>query len=187
MITDFATLCYSILANLRYVQFLTATAREELNIWQICKYVEKIMKKGVKTECSDSRTTNAWWLDPTFYTAKTNFIPITNRKSFKMYENFSFLKKNDLVMQNHGQGIESDKIWADSTTQNILKYLTLGIWPICPIGQNIWDMYLKKSSHWVSVVCAQSTDDDTTVKNMYRNFGNSINFRTPQCLGHSNV
>ena len=55
-----------------------------------------------------SRTTDAW-LDLKFSTAQIH-IPIPNRKSFKFFLNLTFLL--------------SDKLWADSTTQNTLKYLT---------------------------------------------------------------
>ena len=42
-----------------------------------------------------------------------------------MYENLSFFaEKNGWVMQNHGLGINSEKIWAESSTKNTLKYLT---------------------------------------------------------------
>ena len=34
---------------------------------------------------------------------------ILNKKFSKMYESLSFLKKNGLVMQNHGLGTHSDK------------------------------------------------------------------------------
>ena len=34
----------------------------------------------------------------------------------------AFCRKNGLVMQNQGLGIHSDKIWADSSTKNTLKY-----------------------------------------------------------------
>ena len=45
----------------------------------------------------------------------------------------AFCKKSGRVIQNHSLGIHSDKIVADSTTQNTLQLIR----PICPIGQNI--------------------------------------------------
>ena len=36
---------------------------------------------------------------------------------------FALCRKNGLVMQNHELGIHTNKIWADSTTKNTLKYL----------------------------------------------------------------
>ena len=64
----------------------------------------------------NTRTTDAW-LDPKFSTAQSH-IPIPNRKFCKLYEHFSFFRKN------HGLGIHSDKTWADTSTKNTLKYIT---------------------------------------------------------------
>ena len=51
-----------------------------------------------------------------------------------MYENLSLFQKKWFV--NHGLGIHSDKILADSSnTKNTLKYLTT-----YSAGQNIWDI-----------------------------------------------
>ena len=54
-----------------------------------------------------------------------------------------FSEKNVSVVQNHRLGIHSDKIWADSTTQNTSQLILPN-----------WSKYLGywNSSHWVSVV-----------------------------------
>ena len=67
-----------------------------------------------------------------------------------MYENLSLFQKNWFI--NHGLGIHSDKILADSSnTKNTLKYLTTYSAGL-PNGPKYLE-YLKRH-HRVSVVCA---------------------------------
>ena len=42
-------------------------------------------------------------------------------------------------MKNQGLGRYSDKMFAESATNNTSKY----IWPNCPIGQIVWDILEK--------------------------------------------
>ena len=50
-------------------------------------------------------------------------------------------------MQNHGLGIHSDNIWADSTTEGILKYLKT--YSVDLSNQPNYLGCLKNSFHWV--------------------------------------
>ena len=63
----------------------------------------------------------------------------------------AYCRKNGLVMQNYKLGIHRDKIWADSTTKNTLKYLKS--YSADLPNQPKYIGYFKKCSHWVSVVC----------------------------------
>jgi len=63
-------------------------------------------------------------------------------------------------MQNYGLQIPSDKIWADSTIKNTLKYLKTFLADLPNRPKYLG--YLKKSSHLVSVVCA--VNDRNVVK-----------------------
>ena len=93
----------------------------------------------------------AWWLDLKFSAAQLpNPIPIPNIKYCKINENLSFLNRNGWVLQNHRLGIHSNKIWADSTTQNTLEYLTTCLADLSNRPKYLG--YLKTSSHWVSIV-----------------------------------
>ena len=53
-------------------------------------------------------------------------------------------------MQNHRLGIQSDKIWADSTTKNTTTYLTT--YSTNLPNRRKYLGYLKKGLYWVSVV-----------------------------------
>ena len=90
----------------------------------------------------NTRTTDTW-LDPKFSKAQSH-IPIPNRKFCKLYEHFSFFRKN------HGLGIHSDKTWADTSTKNTLKYITT--YSADLPNRLKYLGYLKKTSHWVSIV-----------------------------------
>ena len=65
----------------------------------------------------------------------------------KCMKTLAFCKKNGWVMQNHQLGIQSDKIWENSTTQNTLKYLTT----YCADPPN-WPKYLGHLKKKTSVV-----------------------------------
>ena len=64
--------------------------------------------------------TYAWWLDPKFSTSQSQI-----ENSVKCMKILASFRKNVWVMQNLRLGIQSDKIWADSTTQSTLKYLAI--------------------------------------------------------------
>ena len=83
-------------------------------------------------------------------TAQNN-IPIPNKKSCKMYENLSILQKKWLTNgKSRTRDTHGDKIWADSTTKNTLKYLKT--YSAHLPNRSKYLGYLKKGFHWVFVV-----------------------------------
>ena len=79
-------------------------------------------------------STDTWWRDTKLFTVQNHILNL-NRKSCKMYSN-----------ANQELGINSDKIWADSTIKNI------NINSRSAQLDKIFGMFEKKSSHWASVV-----------------------------------
>ena len=95
-----------------------------------------------KTKYRRAWTTETWWLDSKFCAAQNN-IAILNRKPCKMYENICFLKKKG---GSNAESQTTDKQYY----QNTIKYLKICSIDLPNRPKYLW--YLKKSSHWVSVV-----------------------------------
>ena len=117
------------------------------------KSLKKITQTQLKIRCWNDFVYGLWTHDDYI----SNHLQPTSVSQFKIEnlvkctEILAFCRKNSWVMQNHTLGIRFDKIRADSSSQNTLKYLTTYSADLPNLPKYLG--YLKKSSHWVSVVC----------------------------------
>ena len=90
----------------RHIKKTEKALQKERNVKKSFKLVENYCFVSNNLSASFAwvkpRTTDTWWLDLKFSTTQIH-LPIPNWKSFKAYENLSFMQKKWLS-QNHGLG-----------------------------------------------------------------------------------